>query len=68
MVCNGEQLHQAQANIRTIWHFLEAARKIHSSLDYRRLAVPSLLQLQERQQEAIEYFSQQTAPLSADSA
>jgi hypothetical protein len=64
MIASDEQLHQAQADIQTIWRFLEAARKTHSLLDYQRLAVPYLLQLQERQQEVVEYLSRQIAPLS----
>jgi hypothetical protein len=65
MIVNDEQLHQAQADIQTMWRFLEAARETHSPLDYQRLAVPYLLQLQERQQEGIEYLTRQTEPLSA---
>jgi hypothetical protein len=49
MITSDEQLHQAQADIQAIWRFLEAARETHSPLDYQRLAVPYLLQLQERQ-------------------
>jgi hypothetical protein len=64
MITSDEQLHQAQADIQTIWRFLEAARETHSPLDYQCLAMPYLLQLQERQQEVIEYLSRQTAPLS----
>ena len=47
MITNDEQLHQAQQDIQTMWRFLEAARETHSPLDYQRLAVPYLLQLQE---------------------
>jgi hypothetical protein len=61
---NDEQLPQAQTDIQTIWRFLEATRSTHSSLDYQRLSVPYLLQLQERQQEIVEYLSRQSAQLS----
>ena len=64
MITDDAQLHQAQADIQTIWHFLEAARETHAPLDYQRLAVPYLLQLQERQQEVVEYLSRHIAPLS----
>jgi hypothetical protein len=67
MITSDEQLHQAQAAIQTMWRFLEAARRTHSPLDYQRLSVPYLLQLQERQQEVVEYLARQTSPLSADS-
>jgi len=66
MITNDEQLHQAQHDIQTMWRFLEAARGSHSPLDYRRLAVPYLLQLQERQQEVVEYLSRQ--PTLSDTA
>jgi hypothetical protein len=68
MITNDEQLHQAQKDIQTIWRFLEAARESHSPLDYRCLAVPYLLQLQERQQEVVEYLSRQPALLGANPA
>ena len=38
---------------------------MHAPFDYQRLAAPYLLQLQERQQEVIEYLTRQTVPLSA---
>ena len=66
MITKDEQLHQAQADIQTIWRFLEAARETHSPLDYQRLAVPYLLQLQERQQDVVEYLSRQPAPLDGN--
>jgi hypothetical protein len=57
MITSDEHLHTAQADIQTIWRFLEVARETHSPLDYQRLAAPYLLQLQERQQDVIEYLS-----------
>jgi hypothetical protein len=68
MITNAEQLHQAQKDIQTIWRFLEAAREVHSPLDYQRLVVPYLLQLQERQQDVVEYLSRQPALLGANPA
>ena len=59
MITSGAQLRQAQTDIQTLWRFLEAARATHAPLDYERLAAPYLLQLQERQQEVIEYFTRQ---------
>jgi hypothetical protein len=61
MIRSDEQLHQAQADIQAMWRFLEAARETHAPLDYQRLAAPYLLQLQERQQEVVEYLSRQPA-------
>ncbi len=68
MIASDEQLHRAQADIQTIWRFLEAARETHAPVDYQRLAVPYLLQLQERQQEVVEYLSRQPATLNAHSS
>jgi hypothetical protein len=59
MITSDAQLHQAQTDIQTLWRFLEAARTTHAPLDYQRLAAPYLLQLQERQQEVIEYLTRQ---------
>ena len=63
MITSDAQLRQAQADIQTIGHFLEVARATHAPLEYQRLAVPYLLQLQERQQEVVEYLAQHLAPL-----
>lgn len=68
MIHNNDQLHQAQQNIQTMWQFLEAARRTHSAIDYERLAAPYLLQLQERQQDVVEYLSRQSVPASTDPA
>jgi len=65
MITNDEQLYQAQKDIQTMWRFLEAARETHSPLDYQRLAVPYLLQLQERHQEIVEYLARQPRLLGA---
>jgi hypothetical protein len=59
MITSDEQLHQAQSDIQTLWRFLEAAREPYSPVDYQRLAAPYLLQLQERQQEVVEYLMRQ---------
>ena len=64
MIISDAQLRQAQADIQAIWRFLEAARATHAALDYQRLARPYLLQLQERQQEVVEYLAQYLAQLS----
>jgi hypothetical protein len=68
MIASDAQLHQAQADIQTIWRFLQAARETHAPVDYQHLAIPYLLQLQERQQEVLEYLSRQPAPLNTHSS
>ena len=57
MIQSDEQLHQAQADIQKLWRFLESAQQTHSAIDYERLAAPYLLQIQERQQEILDYLS-----------
>ena len=64
MIQNDTQLHQAQADIQKLWKFLESARETHTSVDYERLAAPYLLQIQERQQDVVDYLS--AKPKSAD--
>jgi len=68
MITNDTHLHQAQEDIQTLWRFLEAARKTHTAYDYQRLAPPYLLQLQERQQEVVEYLTQHVALVNANEA
>jgi hypothetical protein len=45
---------QCVANLRAI---LLEARKVHSPQDYSRLAEPILLELQQREQEILEYLT-----------
>ena len=67
MITNDVQLRRAQESIQTIWRFLQAARESHSLLDYWRLAVPYLLQLQERQQDVLRYLSRETSAVERES-
>ena len=60
MIISDAQLHQAQTDIQTLWRFLEAARATHAPARLSAPGCPYLLQLQERQQEAIEYLTRQT--------
>jgi hypothetical protein len=57
MIQTDDQMLLAQqcvANLRTV---LLEARKVHSSADYSRLAEPILLEIQQREQEILEYLS-----------
>ncbi|MEK6601044.1 MAG: hypothetical protein AABZ09_04095 [Candidatus Binatota bacterium] len=65
MIKNDDQLHQAQVDIQKLWKFLEAAQQTHSGIDYERLAAPYLLQIQERQQEILDYLSAKPKPADA---
>jgi len=62
MIQNDEQLHQAQADIQKLWRFLESARQTHAAVDYERLTAPYLLQIQDRQQEILDYLSTKPQP------
>lgn len=57
MIQHDEQLHQAQADLQRLWRFLERARQTHAGSDYERFSTPYLLQIQERQQEILDYLS-----------
>jgi hypothetical protein len=63
MILDDEQLHQAQSDVQKMWRFLEAARRTHSALDYERLAAPYLLQIQQRQQQILEFLSTRSEDL-----
>lgn len=58
MIRNDKDLRRAQENIRKLEDFLAAARRAHLPAEYRRLAEPFLLELQERQREVLEYLNQ----------
>jgi hypothetical protein len=45
---------QCVANLRAV---LLAARKVHSGPDYSRMSAPILLEIQQREQEILEYLS-----------
>jgi hypothetical protein len=50
----------AQQSIANLRRILLEARKVHSRQDYARMAEPILLEIQQREQEILEYLS--TAP------
>jgi hypothetical protein len=50
---------QCVANLRRI---LLEARKVHSRADYVRMAGPILLEIQQRDQEILEYLSRDLEP------
>ena len=57
MIQTDDQMLLAQqcvGNLRTI---LLEARKVHSQQDYARMAEPILLEIQQREQDIIEYLS-----------
>ncbi len=58
MIVNDHQLQVAQAGVANLQHVLLAARKVHSPHEYRLMAAPILLELQQREQEILAYLSQ----------
>ena len=58
MIENDHQLQSAQEAVENLQRVLLSARKVHSAQDYRLMSAPILLELQQREQEILEYLSQ----------
>jgi len=52
-----DQMLLAQQCIANLRRILLEARKVHSRQDYARMAEPVLLEIQQREQEILEYLS-----------
>ena len=61
MIENDQQLRMAQEAIGNLQKVLLAARKVHNANEYRLLAEPILLELQQREQDILEYLSRSDA-------
>ena len=57
MIQTDEQMLLAQQCIGNLRTILLEARKVHSRQDYARMAEPILLEVQQREQEILEYLS-----------
>ena len=57
MIQTDDQMLIAQECVSNLRRVLLEARKVHSPQDYLRLAEPILLEVQQRQQEILEYLS-----------
>ena len=57
MIENDEQLKAAQEAVRNLQQVLLAARKVHTTAEYRAMSEPILLELQQREQEILTYLS-----------
>ena len=57
MIQTDDQALLAQRCIANLHRILLEARKVHSRQDYARMAEPILLEVQQREQEIVEYFS-----------
>jgi hypothetical protein len=65
MIQNDQQLGLAQDAVRNLQQVLVAARKAPKPVEYARMAEPILLELQQREQEMLEYLSQAEAQTTA---
>ena len=57
MIQTDEQMLIAQQCVGSLRRVLMEARKVHSRQDYARMAEPILLEIQQREQEILEYLS-----------
>ena len=57
MIQTDDQMLLAQQSIANLRKILLEARKVHSRQDYARMAEPILLEVQQREQEILEYLS-----------
>ena len=57
MIQTDDQMLVAQQCVSYLRRVLLEARKVHSRQDYSRMAEPILLEIQQREQEILEYLS-----------
>ena len=62
MIQTDDQMLLAQQCIANLRRVLLEARKVHSRQDYARMAEPILLEVQQREQEILEYLSGDLEP------
>jgi len=59
MIQTDEQMLLAQQCVANLRRILMEARKVHSYQDYSRMAEPILLEIQQREQDILEYLSRE---------
>lgn len=57
MIRTDEEMAAAQQSVLNLKSVLVAARRVHLPADYRRMAEPILMELQQREQEILDYLS-----------
>jgi hypothetical protein len=57
MIENDEQLKKAKEAVSNLESILEKARKVHSPSEYKAMSEPILMELQQRENEIIQYLS-----------
>lgn len=67
MIKNDEQLSIAQQAVINLQKILLEARKVHLPQEYRAMSEPILIELQQREQEILNYLSMTKAELSVTS-
>ena len=64
MIKNDAHLKIAQEAVRNLQQVLLAARKVYRAAEYRAMSEPILLEIQQREQEILEYLSRAEAEAS----
>jgi len=64
MILNDEQLLMAQKAVENLQKILLEAPKIHSKEEYRAMSEPVLLEIQQREQQIIDYLTKTPKELS----
>ena len=59
MIQTDDQMLLAQQCLADLQRILLQARKVHSRQDYTRIGEPILLEIQQREQEILEFFSRE---------
>jgi len=57
VITTDEEMLLAQQNVANLRQVLLQARKVHSPQDYSRLAEPILLEIQQREQEILDFLT-----------
>lgn len=57
MIKNDEQLKKAKEAVGNLEVILQKARKVHSPSEYKAMSEPILIELQQRENEIIQYLS-----------
>jgi hypothetical protein len=65
MIQTDEQMLLAEQCVSNLRAILRKARKVHSPQDYSRMAEPILLEIQQRQQQIIDYLTTEVSRYTA---
>ena len=57
MIKNDIELKKAKESVRNLESILEKARKVHSANEYKAMSTPILIELQQRENEILQYLS-----------